>query len=139
MNSNHGVFEKKKVLDKFIKARHVSDTMCAAHPEAGLVVQAVVVEVVVEAAPLVIVGDQEHLGPAPRALDVSRDEAEDVVMPHEHGLVDLCLSEPAGLLCGEEHLDSDPLSPPPGQPDLSIPALANTANLGLVNSYNTGI
>ena len=122
-----------------MNARHASDTMFAAHPEAGLVVQTVVVEVVVEAAPLVVVGDQQHLGPAPGALDVSCDEAEDVVMPHEHGLVDLRLSEPAGLLCCEEHLDSDPLPPPPSEPHLSIPALAHTAHLRLVNIYNTGL
>ena len=41
-------------------------------------------EEVVEGAALVVVGDEQHLGPAARALDVRRDEAEDVVMSHQH-------------------------------------------------------
>ena len=52
--------------------------------EAGLVVEDGGGEEVVEGAALVVVGDEQHLGPAARALDVRRDEAEDVVMSHQH-------------------------------------------------------
>ena len=54
------------------------------HLEAGLVVEDGGGEEVVEGAALVVVGDEQHLGPAARALDVRSDEAEDVVMPHQH-------------------------------------------------------
>ena len=37
----------------------------------------------------------------PAALDVGGDEAQDVVVPHQHRLVDLRLSEPAHLGSGD--------------------------------------
>lgn len=46
-------------------------------------------------------------------------------MPHEDGLVNLCLSEPAGLLSGEEHLDSHPLTSPAAHPHLPVASLSD--------------
>lgn len=45
---------------------------------------------------------------------------QNVFVPHQHGLVDLCLSEPAGLLGGEEHLHSYLLATPPSHPHLPV-------------------
>lgn len=47
-----------------------------------------------------------------------------VLMSHQDGLVDLSLSEPTGLLSGEENFHSHFFSPPPAHPHLSIPSLA---------------
>lgn len=44
-------------------------------------------------------------------------------MPHEDGLVNLSLSEPAGLLSGEEHLDGHLLASPAAHPHLPIASL----------------
>ena len=44
-------------------------------------------------------------------------------MPHEEGLVDLGLPEPALLLGGEEHLDGHPLAAPPAHPHLPVAPL----------------
>ena len=55
-------------------------------PDAGLQVEAVVLQVVVQAAGLVVVRNQEHLAPAPRTPDVRRNEAQDVVVPHQDRL-----------------------------------------------------
>ena len=46
-------------------------------------------------------------------------------MSHQHRLVDLRLSEPAGLLAGEEHFDGHLLSPPAAQPHLTVAALSD--------------
>lgn len=46
-----------------------------------------------------------------------------VLVSHEDSLVDLCLSEPAGLLGGEEHFDSHSLSSPATHPHLPVAAL----------------
>ena len=46
-------------------------------------------------------------------------------MSHENRLVDLGLSEPAGLLSGEEDLDGHLLPTPAAQPHLPVAALAN--------------
>ena len=46
-----------------------------------------------------------------------------VVVPHEEGLVDLRLPEPALLLGGEEHLDGHPLAPPAAHPHLPVAPL----------------
>ena len=43
----------------------------------------------------------------PRTFDVRGDEAEDVVVAHEDGLVDLGLPEPRRLVHRVEHLDGD--------------------------------
>ena len=99
-------------------------------------VEDVGLEVVVQAALVVVVGDQQHLGPAARALDVGRDEAEDVLVAHEDGLVDLGLAEPGGLLGGEEDLDSHPLPPPPGQPDLAVPGTWVVRGGGMITMCN---
>lgn len=50
-----------------------------------------------------------------------------VLVPHEDSLVNLSLSEPAGLLPGEEHLDGHLLSPPAAQPHLAVAPLADLA------------
>lgn len=50
---------------------------------------------------------------------------EDVLMSHQDRLVDLRLSEPAGLLSGEEHFDGHFLSPPATQPHLAVPAFTD--------------
>ena len=63
-------------------------------------------------AQVMVVSDEEHLSPPSCSLDVRGDEPEDVVVPHQDCLVDLCLPEPARLLCGEEHLDRDSFSSP---------------------------
>ena len=55
-------------------------------PDAGLQVEAVVLQVVVQAAGLVVVRNQEHLAPAPRTPDVRGNEAQDVVVPHQNRL-----------------------------------------------------
>ena len=86
-----------------------------------------------KAAEVMIVSDEEHLGPASGALDVGGDEAQDVLVPEEEGdevddkkeeedhkskmaimmsndsphqdcLVDLSFSEPARFFRCEEHL-----------------------------------
>lgn len=41
-------------------------------------------------------------------------------MPHEKGLINFCLPEPALLLCGEEDFDSHSLPPPFSHPHLSV-------------------
>ncbi len=46
-----------------------------------------------------------------------------ILMSHEDSLIYLCLSEPAGLLCGEKDFHSHFLSPPSPHPHLSITAL----------------
>ena len=90
-------------------------------------------QVIVKAAEVMIVSDEEHLGPASGALDVGGDEAQDVLVPeeeddevddkeeeedhngkmammmsndspHQDCLVDLSFSEPARLFRCEEHL-----------------------------------
>ena len=78
---------------------------------------------------IVVVGDEQHLGPPAGALDVRSDEPKDVLVPkdwdydekgkswtsfkifssyllspHQDCLVYLGFSEPACLFCGEEHL-----------------------------------
>lgn len=59
-------------------------------------------------------------------LDVpGRELTQDVVVSHQEGLVDLRLSEPALLLCGEEDLDGNPLPPPLAHPHLPVSALAD--------------
>ena len=50
---------------------------------------------------------------------------QDVLVSHEHRLVDLSLPEPAGLLGGEEHLDRHLLPAPPAHPHLPVPPLAD--------------
>lgn len=47
-----------------------------------------------------------------------------VLMSHQDSLVDLSLSEPTGLLSGEENFHSHFFSPPLAHPHLSIPPLA---------------
>ena len=59
-----------------------------------------------KAAEVMIVSDEEHLGPASGALDVGGDEAQDVVVPHQHRLVDLRLSEPARLGTSDMIIDN---------------------------------
>lgn len=54
---------------------------------------------------------------------MSRRHTKDVVVSHQDRLVDLCLSEPAGLLTGEEHLDGYFLPSPAAQPHLAVPPL----------------
>lgn len=55
-------------------------------------------------------------------------------MSHQHRLVDLRLSEPAGLLSGEEHLDGHLLPPPAAQPHLAVPPLPDlTHHLDLLS------
>ena len=90
-------------------------------------------QVIVKAAEVMIVSDEEHLGPASGALDVGGDEAQDVLVPededdevddkeaeedhdgkmammmsndspHQDCLVDLSFSEPARFFRCEEHL-----------------------------------
>lgn len=46
-------------------------------------------------------------------------------MSHQDSLVDLRLSEPAGLLSGEEHLDGHLLSSPATEPHLAVPTFAD--------------
>jgi hypothetical protein len=87
-------------------------------------------EVVVEGAPLVVIRDEEHLGPGAGALYVGGNEAENVVVPHEDRLVDLGLAEPGCLLEGEEDLDRDLLAAPTGEPDLAVAALAHALGQG---------
>lgn len=64
-------------------------------------------------------------------------------MPHQEGLIDLCLSEPAFLLSGEEDFHSYFLFPPFSHPDFSIspfPDLFNHLNLpgnGALNLVRT--
>lgn len=48
---------------------------------------------------------------------------EDVFVSHQDRLVDLRLSEPAGLLSGEEDFDGHLLAPPASQPHLAVPSL----------------
>lgn len=50
---------------------------------------------------------------------------QDVLVPHQHGLVDLGLSGPAGLVGGEEDFDGDLFAPPLSHPHLSVAALAD--------------
>lgn len=51
-----------------------------------------------------------------------------VFMAQQHCLVELGLSEPAGLLCGEENLDRHVLPSPFPFPYLTIASFANAAN-----------
>ena len=55
------------------------------HLEAGLVVEDGGGEEVVEGAALVVVGDEQHLGPPAGALDVRRDEPKDIFVPKNLG------------------------------------------------------
>lgn len=80
-------------------------------------------QVVVQRAVLVVVGDEEELREGAGAFDVGRDEAEDVLVSHQDSLVDLRLSEPAGFLSGEEDFDGDLLSPPASEPHLAVATL----------------
>lgn len=48
---------------------------------------------------------------------------QDVLVPHQDGLVDLCLSGPTGLIGGEEDFDGHLLSPPPAHPHLPVATL----------------
>lgn len=48
---------------------------------------------------------------------------QDVLVSHQHGLVDLRLSGPTGLIGGEEDFDSHLLSPPSAHPHLPVAAL----------------
>lgn len=50
---------------------------------------------------------------------------QNVFMSHKHGLVDLCLSEPAGLFTSAEHFHRHLLPPPAGQPHLTTAAFPN--------------
>ena len=50
-------------------------------PHCRFVVEYVGLQVVVEAAQVVVVGDEEHLGPPPCTLDVGGYEAQDVLVP----------------------------------------------------------
>ena len=52
-------------------------------PDCRLVVEYVGLQVVVEAAQVVVVGDEEHLGPPPCPLDVGGYEAQDVLVPED--------------------------------------------------------
>ena len=55
-------------------------------------------------------------------------------MPHENRLVDLRLSEPAGLLAGEEDFDGHLLPPPAAEPHLAVAALPDlTHHLDLLS------
>lgn len=45
-------------------------------------------------------------------------------MSHQNSLVNLSLSEPTGLLSGEENFNGNILCPPSAHPHLSIPPLA---------------
>lgn len=129
-------------------------------PQQHLRVQRAQLQVVVERAVLVVVGDEEELREGARALNVRRDEAcgmderqvrseqpmapvavalcpvlhtQNVVVSHQDRLVNLRLSEPAGLFSGEEHLDSDLLASPAAQPHLAVTALTNlTHHLNLL-------
>lgn len=56
---------------------------------------------------------------------VGGDEAEDVLVPQHHGLIDLSLSEPGALLSGGEDLDGHLLSSPLAPPHLPEAALPN--------------
>lgn len=49
-----------------------------------------------------------------------RPVTEDVLVSHQHRLVDLRLPEPAGFLSGEEDFDGHLLSPPAAQPHLAV-------------------
>ena len=51
-----------------------------------------------------------------------------VLVSHEDSLVNLSLSEPAGLFGGEEDFDGHPLSSPLAHPHLSVAALSNLLN-----------
>ena len=50
----------------------------------------------------------------------------DVFMAKQNCLVELGLSEPARLLCGEEYLDSHVLSTPFALPHLAVSSFTNT-------------
>lgn len=50
---------------------------------------------------------------------------QDVLVPHQHGLVDLGFPGPAGLVGGEEDFDGDLFAPPLSHPHLSVAALAD--------------
>lgn len=47
---------------------------------------------------------------------------QDIIVPHQEGLVDFRLSEPAFLLRGEEDFDGHSLSSPLAHPHLSVSA-----------------
>ena len=76
----------------------------------------VVGEVVGEGAVPHVLGDEPQLRPRPAVLVVGRDEAEDVLVPQHHRLVDLHLPEPRLLVDGREYLDGDPLPAPVAEP-----------------------
>uniref|UniRef100_A0A182J3S4 Uncharacterized protein n=1 Tax=Anopheles atroparvus TaxID=41427 RepID=A0A182J3S4_ANOAO len=88
-------------------------------------VEDALLQVVVQRAELVVVRDQQHLRPGARALDVGRDEPEDVLVAHQHRLVDFRLPEPGRLLGGEEDLHGHLLVAPLRQPHLTVAALAH--------------
>ena len=53
---------------------------------------------------------------------------EDVLVPDEHGLVDLGLSEPARFFSSEEDFDGHLLPPPAAQPHVAVAALPDLTN-----------
>lgn len=58
---------------------------------------------------------------------------QNVIVSHQDRLVDLRLSEPAGLFSREEHLDGDLLASPAAQPHLAVTPLPNlTYHLNLL-------
>lgn len=50
---------------------------------------------------------------------------QNVFVPHQHRLVDFCLSEPAGLLGGEEHFHGHLLATPLSHPDFPVATFPN--------------
>ena len=56
-------------------------------------------------------------------------------MPEEHSLIYLRLPEPRGLVRREEYFDGHLLPPPPAQPHLPIPALANALHVLYLLGY----
>lgn len=53
---------------------------------------------------------------------------EDVLVSHQDRLIDLSLTEPAGLLAGEEDFDGHLLASPAAQPHLAIATFPNLTN-----------
>lgn len=53
---------------------------------------------------------------------------EDVLVSHQDCLIDLRLTEPAGLLAGEENFDGHLLASPAAQPHLAVATFSDLTN-----------
>ena len=80
-------------------------------------------QVVVERALAVVVGDEPQLGAGAAARHVGRVVAEHVVVAQQAGVVDLRLPQPARLVARREDLHSHVLVVVPPTPHLPVPAL----------------